>query len=352
MPMLPSGVFAQDYSADRALVRTKPQWLALGIFVVALLLAPAVLGERYAALANVMMITAVAVIGLQLTMGYAGQINLGQAALMGVGAYAAGFCATQLGWPFWLTIPVGGIAAAAFGALFGLSAARVKGFYLALTTVAAQFIFHFAMQNLPARWFGGSSGLRVPPLELAGFQLTTDIPLYYFNLAVAAAMFIGALGIARSRFGRVFVAVRDDDIAASMVGVDIVAAKVLAFLVGAFYAGIAGALWAYYIRFVAVEQFTLFNSVWLVAMVIIGGTGSVVGALIGVLVIRGLQELVTASGPTLLELFPQLGGSIVFATTNIVLGLLIALFVIKEPRGLMYRWHVLKHSWRLWPFPY
>jgi len=171
-------------------------------------------------------------------------------------------------------------------------------------------------------------------------------------LRLAIHVVLGALGIARSRFGRAFIAVRDDDIAAGMIGIDVVATKALAFLVGAFYAGIAGALWAYYLRFVAVEHFTLFNSVWMVAMVIIGGSGSIIGGLVGVFVIRALQELIGVTAPLVVDLLPALGPSAVFASMNIVLGILIAVFVIKEPKGLMYRWDVTKHSWRLWPFPY
>jgi branched-chain amino acid transport system permease protein len=165
-------------------------------------------------------------------------------------------------------------------------------------------------------------------------------------------MFYGAMGIVRSRFGRAFVAVRDDDIVASMIGINVASTKGLAFLVGAFYAGIAGALWAYYIRFVSVDQFTLFNSIWMIAMIIVGGSGSIVGALVGVVVIWGLQEIITMLGPQLLFYFPELGGSIVFAGMNIVLGSMIAIFIIKEPKGLMYRWEVFKHAWRMWPFPY
>jgi branched-chain amino acid transport system permease protein len=352
MALLPSGVFAQNYGEDRALIRTNKQWAALGLFIAALLLGPVLLGGRFAGIANSMLIMSVAVVGLQITLGYAGQINLGQAALMGVGAFTTAFCAIQLGWPFWLSIPVGGVAAAGFGFLFGLSAARVKGFYLALTTIAAQFIFHFSVLNLPARWFGGPGGLTVPPVEIAGYRLIDDTMFYYLNLAVTAVMVIGAFGIARSRFGRAFISVRDDDIAAGMVGINVVATKALAFLVGAFYAGIAGGLWAYYIRFVGVEQFSLISSVWMVAMIIIGGMGSIVGALVGVFVIHGLEKAMNSAGPALVELLPGLGPAAVFAAVNIVLGILIAIFVIKEPKGLMYRWHVLKQLWRLWPFPY
>jgi branched-chain amino acid transport system permease protein len=140
--MDPAGVFATNFSQDQALIRTRKQWIALLLLLLALLLLPLVFGPRLIAISTNMLITAVVVIGLQINMGYAGQINLGQAAFMGVGAYATGVCAAKFGLPFWLSIPLGGCAAAIFGFIFGLSAVRIKGFYLALTTIAAQMLFH------------------------------------------------------------------------------------------------------------------------------------------------------------------------------------------------------------------
>jgi branched-chain amino acid transport system permease protein len=350
--MDPAGVFAVRYAQDRALFRTRKQWIALAIFLIAMLLLPVVLGPRLIAIANIMLINAVVVVGLQICTGYAGQVNLGQAAFMGVGAYAAAVLGSQTGVSFLLTIPVAGIAAAGFGFVFGLSAARIKGFYLALTTIAAQFIFHFSVLNLPATWLGGSNGVSVPPATLFGYRVASDWNLYYLCLATAAIMIYGAFGIVRSRFGRAFVAVRDDDVAAGIMGINVVATKATAFLVAAFYAGVGGALWAYLLRFVAVDQFTLFNSVFFIAMIIVGGMGSIVGALVGVFVIRSVQELITTLGPEIVANVPFLGGDVVFASMNVFLGGIIALFLIVEPKGLMHRWDAIKAAYRLWPFPY
>ncbi len=352
MRQLPSGVFASSYRQDAALVRTRKQWLGLAILLFVLALVPVLLGARYANIGTNMFILAVAVTGLQLTLGYAGQVNLAQAAFMGVGAFTAASIAGHWNPPFILTIPAAGIAAALFGLLFGLAAVRIKGFYMALTTITAQFVFHFAVINLPASWFGAANGLKVPPAHLFGLTFKDDVGLYCLNGIVAAVMIALALGIARSRFGRAFVAVRDDEVAAGMMGINVVRTKALAFMVGTFYAGVGGALWAYYIRFVGAEQFTLFNSIWMIAMLIVGGMGSVVGGLFGVLVIVGLQELVTSLGPQLAELAPELGGQIVFASMNVLLGLLIAFFLILEPKGLMHRLQLIKFSLRIWPFPH
>ena len=350
--MDPAGVFATSFERDQALIRTRGQWVALLLFLVALVVLPHVLGPRLVAISTNMLIMAVVVIGLQINMGYAGQINLGQAAFMGVGAYATGALAIKFNLPFWLSIPLGGCAAAVFGFIFGLSAVRIKGFYLALTTIAAQTLFHFLILNLPQSWFGGSNGLTLEPAQIFGVSFVSETSIYYLRLAVTALMVFGAYGIVRSRHGRAFVAVCDDDVASGLMGINVVRTKAIAFLIGAFYAGTGGALWAYYVRFVAVDQFTLFHSIWFIAMVIVGGLGSITGALIGVFVIKAIQESFVTLGPSIVAQFPSLGGDVVFALMNVFLGGIIAAFLIFEPRGLMHRWTILKRSYRLWPFPY
>ena len=350
--MDPSGIFATSFRKDQALVRTRAQWACLLGFCILLAVLPTFAAPHLLALLTSIMIWVVVVIGLQITTGVAGQINLGQAAFMGVGAYTAGVLATRLGWSIWLVLPSSGIAAAVFGFIFGLSAARIKGFYLALTTIAAQFIFHFAILNLPSSWLGGSAGVTVKPANVFGLSINTDVRLYFMVLVVCAIMVFGAFGMIRSYHGRSFIAVRDDDVAAGMMGINVVRAKSMAFLVGTFYAGIGGGLWAYYVRFVAVDQFTLFNSIWFIAMIIVGGMGSITGAIVGVIIIKMLQEFITVFGPVLTHYLPFVGGDVVFASMNILLGGLIAAFLIFEPRGLMYRWSIMKRSYRLSPFPY
>mgnify|MGYP000862509372 CR=1 FL=1 len=348
---LPGGVYSETYAQDRALIRTAGQWAWFVAFILALLVLPLVASGRVVGIANVIGITLVAVVGLQLTSGIAGQINMGQSAFMGVGAYAAGALSAKLGAPFWLAIPVAGIAAAGFGGLFGLAALRIKGFYLALTTIAAQYIFAFAMLKLPKEWFGRAEGIRLEPASLGSFAFDTDARVYYLILLVAAVMTTGAFGVARSRTGRAFVAVRDNDNAAEVIGINVFYYKILAFFMGAFYAGVAGGLWAYYLRYVQADQFTLWLSVWYIGMLIVGGMGSVLGAIVGTVVIRLLQEFISVFGPVLSEALPQLGGQLVFAGMNILLGGLIILFVLFEPRGLVHRWNIVKESYRIWPFP-
>lgn len=347
-----SGVFFTSYGGDRSLLRTRAQQIALALLLVFLMLLPLVVPVRWVSLGYAMFISMIAVVGLQICTGYAGQINLGQSAFMGVGAYACTLFIYRGDVPVPLALLLGGLSAAVFGVLFGLTAARIKGFYLALTTIAAQALFHFLVLNLPGDWLGGAGGLHLEKLTFAGIDLGNDRAIYWLSLATLVVMTAGAFGLVRSRHGRSFEAVRDDDVAAGMMGINVTATKARAFLVGAFYAGVAGGLWAVALRHVSVEQFTLFNSIWMIAMMIVGGLGSIVGALIGTVLIQLAREGVVSLGPQLVEFIPAVGQDIVFASMNVLLGTVIVLFLLFEPKGLMHRLEISKRAYRLWPFPY
>lgn len=351
---LPAGVYSQTYAQDQALIRTRLQWLWFGGLVVFLLALPLFGGGKAVGSMNVIWITLIAVVGLQINVGYAGQVNLGQSAFMGVGAYAAGALTFHFDLPILITIPAAGISAAIFGALFGLAAVRIKGFYLALTTIAAQYIFGFAMLKLPKSWFGQIEGLRLDPVSLFGFEFDTDVRNYYLFATFAFLMIYGAWGLVRSRIGRALVAVRDNDNAADIIGINVFYYKALSFFIGAFYAGVAGALWGYSVRYVLSDQFTLWLSIWYLGMLIVGGMGSIQGAIIGTVVIRLFQEFITYFGPWVsgFGILSGIGGEIIFASMSMLLGGVIILFIIFEPRGLVHRWNIIKESYRIWPFPY
>jgi len=350
----PAGIFSETYDQDQAIIRTRPQWYWFIGFMIFIFALPLFGGGRVVGIMNVIWIMVIAVVGLQINVGYAGQVNLGQSAFMGVGAYAAGALTFHFDLPIWITIPAAGISAAIFGAMFGLAAVRVKGFYLALTTIAAQYIFAFAMIKLPKAWFGQIEGLRLNPVSLLGFEFNTDLRMYYLVACIAVVMIYGAWGLVRSRTGRALVAIRDNENAADIIGINVFYYKSLSFFIGAFYAGIAGALWGYYVRYVLAEQFSLWLSIWYLGMLIVGGMGSILGAIIGTGFIRLLQELITYLGPQIAEIqiFSKLGGTIIFASMNMLLGSVIILFVIFEPRGLVHRWNIIKESYRIWPFPH
>jgi branched-chain amino acid transport system permease protein len=348
--MLPCGTYAEEYRQDKAIVRTRLQWILLISFIVLIFIFPVFLGRQWLGWISIMSIILIAVVGLQITTGYAGQINMGQTAFWGMGSFATAALAVHFGLPFWLTIPAGGIAAAIFGGIIGLPAVRIKGFYLALVTLAAQFILTFVAVRIPG--FGGAGGLKVPAANIAGFEFTTPASKYYLCVTTAVIMIFLAYGLVRSRTGRAFVAIRDNENAAEIMGINLLQYKTISFLIGTFYAGIAGGLWAYYMRYVIVDQFTLFNSIWYLGMILVGGMGSILGALLGTTLLFGIDRLVTSTAPILAQNFPWIGGQVWFGGTYLIMGLVIMLFLVFEPRGLAHRWNILKTQYRLWPFPY
>lgn len=353
MAILPCGVHFETYRQHLAYLRTRPQWTAFVLFLLLLAGLPQILSVRFIAMISMATMICIAVVGLQITTGYAGLLNLGQSAFMGMGAFVCGSLAVNFTLPFWITIPAGGLGGAMLGAVFGIPALRIKGFYLAITTIAAQIIFPLIIMHLPTRWFGGAVGLNLEPARLGPITFDSDISLYYFIMGAAVIMLFLAFNLVRSRVGRALIAVRDNDIAAEMTGINLFYYKTLAFAIGAGYAGVAGGLWSYYLRYVGADQFTLYFSVWYMGMLIVGGLGSILGAIFGTFFIRALQEFITALAPFLVQYLPQTGSAAIwFAGMNILLGGIIILFLIYEPRGLYHRWNTLKTTFRIWPFPY
>ncbi len=350
MAALPSGVFFQSYAAERGLVRTTPQRVWLIGFLLALLALPWALNDYLLGVITLAGITLVAVLGLQITVGMAGLLNLGQSAFVGVGAFTAASLAAK-GFSLWVCIPAAAFAAGAVSIVFGLPALRIKGFYLALTTIAAQIMFPIVMIRLPDSWFGGAAGMAVDPPLVFGIAADTPRSIYWLVLVVVVVAFAATANLGRSRTGRAFRAMHDNDIASSVIGVDLARTKILAFFAGAFLAGASGALYAYYVRYVTTEQFTLWLSVWYVGMLIVGGLHKPLGAVLGVLAITALHEGVHAVGSAALAGLSGVSGGAVFALTNVVLGSVIVLVLLFEPLGLAHRWALIKASYRIWPYP-
>lgn len=349
--MQPCGTFNESYEQDKAVVRTRLQWGLLVLFLIVLFLVPQFISKAYLPMVNVIGIYIIAAVGLQIVMGYCGQINLGQSAFMGVGAFVCAMLSGKFGLPLWLCIIGGGLGATAYGAVFALPAVRVKGFYLALTTIAAQAIFTFILMRLPESWFGGVSGLTIKAGRLGGTVFNTMDNLYYLIMVCGVLLVFFAQNIVRSRLGRAFTAIRDNDLAAGMMGVNVFRYKVIAFCVCAFYAGIAGSLWAFYVRAINVETFTLWLSIWFAGMIIVGGQGSILGAILGAVFLRGMEEGMSLFSASLGTVWPQIT-TLIFPLTNVVIGIVIILFLVFEPRGLAHRWELTKRFYRLWPFPY
>ena len=346
--MLPCGVLNRKYAEDMAIIRTKLQWgLWIG-FLVVLLALPMLVTSSWLIFVNNLMITLIAVIGLQILVGFCGQISLMQSATMAVGAYTATILALQFNLPFWVTVPLGTLGAGLIGVLFGFPSLRVKGYYLALATLAAHYIISFAIAHGPQDITAGKTGLSVPSATIGSFTFQSDISWYYLILVITLVAALFARNLTRSKFGRAFVAIRDNDLTAEAVGINLYKYKVLAFFICSLYAGLAGALVAYYVGFVVIDQFTFWNGIWYLGMIIIGGAGSILGAVFGVVFFRFIEQMILLAGPVLT---PILGGTI-FPLLNAVYALMVMVFLIFEPRGLVNRWEIFKMSYRLWPYTY
>jgi branched-chain amino acid transport system permease protein len=343
---LPSGTFNQSYAQDMAIFRTRTQWVILFAFLAFLFTCPLFLSDRMLTIMTTIGITVISVHGLNILTGYCNQISIGHAGFMAVGAYASGILTAKLGLSFWAALPCAALAAGMVGIMFGLPSLRLKGFYLIMATIAAHFIiiwFILQFRNVT----GGGDGLAVPRPEIFGFVLRSKGSYFYLVMIIACLATFASRNIVRTRVGRAFIAIRDNELAAEVMGINIWAYKLLAFFIGCVFAGVAGSLLVHYIAFACVDQFPFMNSVWYLGMLIVGGMGSTTGVIFGAVSLKLLDELVTIVGPILSAVVaPQAAASL----SLIMRGLVIIIFLIFEPRGLAHRWELIKGYFRLWPF--
>ena len=344
-----AGDFDTSYAHDMATVRNRGQWVMTITFLVVLFALPFVADAHIVGIIDIIGISVISVQGLNLLVGYTGQISLGQAAFMSVGAYTSAVL-VKSGVPFYFAFPAAGLAGGLVGLIFGLPALRIKGFYLAMATLAAQFIIPWFFRNVRSDLFGGMPGLQVPPPRLGDIVFNSQHTMYFLIVGTAVVCTIVAKNIARTRLGRALVAIRDNDLAAEVLGIQAFGYKLRAFFISAFYAGLAGALWAHYARAINPEQFSLVDSVWYLGMVVVGGMGSVLGPILGAVFIRLLNEFTIQFSPALSSMFPQFEATMLAGLGPIVFGVVLMLFLVFEPRGLAHRWELLKAAWRLRPF--
>jgi len=356
--MRPAGTFDVTYAQDMAIVRTRLQWILVVLLFAFIIAVPNFSGLYWLNVIILMGITLIAVFGLHITTGLCGQINLGQSAFMAVGAYTSAILTTVWGAEsFLLVIPIAGINAGIVGMIFGAPSLKIKEFYLAMATMAAQFIIvylfiHFD-EFLGFKLFGGPNGLSAPSASIFGlFDFDTDFKMYYLVMTIMVIMGLFALNITRTRVGRAFVAIRDNDLAAEVMGINLFYYKLLAFFIGCFFAGIAGSLWAHYFFYVQAEQFTLHSSVWYLGMLVVGGIGSVLGAVMGTLFITLLDAGAYNVAPFISQALPYLPQNITYIVGIILFAVVVIVFLIYEPRGLAHRWRIFKASYRLWPYAY
>jgi len=350
-----AGQFRTTYAADQRIFPITQDRVGMALLLAAAFVAVPLFASDYAltALLIPMLVLSLAALGLNILTGYAGQFSLGTAAFMSVGAFAAYNLQLRVpGIPLLLTFVLAGLIAAGVGLVFGLPSLRIKGFYLAVATLAAQFFVDWLFTKVG--WFSNDSPsgvITAQPMVIAGLPIDTPQRRYVLVLSIVALLALVAKNLARSRTGRAWMAVRDMDVAAEVIGIPILHTKLLAFGISSFYCGVAGALWAFaYLGTVEPQAFDLQRSFQVLFMVIIGGLGTVLGAFLGAAFISlfplGLNWAFHAlvRGEVRPGLLSQL--------ELVCFGALIVLFLIVEPRGLARLWQIAKEKLRLWPFPY
>ncbi len=348
--MIRCGDFKTSYAKDMAIFNSDFARSSLVVFLLVLLSIPLYASSYWLDVVNRIGIAIIAAVGLNILTGFTGQISLGNAAFMAVGAYTTAYLSTHLELPFIVTVPLAGVFTAAAGMIFGVPSLRLKGLYLAMATLAAHFIVEFVATHWNAVT-GGVNGVAVPAPSLFGLALDTDRRLFYLIFPLMFFLVFFAKNLFRTKVGKAFVAIRDHDISAEVMGVNLFKYKLMSFGVSSFYVGVAGSLLAYQAKYISPENFPIMVAIDYLAMIIIGGMGSILGSILGVLFITGLPEVLRLATSSLSGVFPALVE--LFASLKLgVFGLAIVLFLMFEPDGMAERWRKIKTYWRLYPFSY
>ncbi|MEW6669573.1 MAG: branched-chain amino acid ABC transporter permease [Thermodesulfobacteriota bacterium] len=341
-----TGTFHENYAQDMAVFHSGLEWGIVIVFLILLFSCPLFFGDRILTILTMMGIAVISVHGLNILTGYCGQISIGHAGFMAVGGYTSAILCAKLGLPFWAALPCGALAAGVAGLIFGLPSLKIKGFYLIMATIAAHFIIIWTIIQLRSIT-GGPDGLSVPGATIAGVDLSSRANYFYLVMVFTCLATLLAKNIVRTRAGRAFIAIRDNDLAAEVMGISLWSYKLQAFFIGCVYAGVAGALLIHYYSFASIDQFPFMDSVWYLGMLIVGGMGSTAGAIFGAVALKLMDELVTIAGPIMsAAVAPQAAASLALISH----GLVIIIFLIFEPRGLHHRWEMIKAYFRLWPF--
>jgi branched-chain amino acid transport system permease protein len=346
-PPRASGYFRTDYAQDLALTSTRFERLALGLFVAALVGFPLVASPFQLDLACQVFLACVGSLSLMLLTGYAGQISLGHAGLMAAGAFTVGILFRETNAPFWITLPAAALVGGVLGIIFGLPSLRLRGLYLAVSTLALHFVVVYLGGEYETRR-GFSTGIMIDPPQLGGISISDGRAWYFILLAAAVLTLLLCLNLLRARTGRAWRAIRAHETVAEALGIGIAGYKLLAFVISSAITAVAGALFAYYRGFVSVEAFSLFLTIQYVAMIIIGGMGSLVGALLGAAFVTVFPYLIETG---LLALpGAQRYAGMLFAVNYAAFGLVMILFLMLEPLGLIGIWHRVQSYFLLWPF--
>jgi len=348
-----TGIHHRSYTSELALRATRAEYVRLGLMALLMLIVPFVLDNYWMSIANTILIAVIGAVGLNILVGYTGQISLGQGGFLAVGAYTSAIVSDRMGLPVPIAIAFAVLMTAVVGTFFGLPGLRLKGLYLAIATLASQQVIEFVIR----RWgwlTEGEGFIDVARLEIGAFRIdrgSFEQQWYWILLVCAILAVLTARNLFRTGLGRSFMAVRDQDIAAEAIGVNLARAKLTAFAVSSGFVGLAGALTAHYSEIVSWEKFTLDVSILYLAMIIVGGLGSIAGAVYGAIFMTLLPVLIRESAGIVGPVVPFISSQLP-AVQNAVFGLTIIVFLIVEPRGLDRIWHRIKDYVRFWPFRY
>lgn len=342
-----SGYFRTSYAQDIALAQTRMQRWSILVFVLVLLGFPFVASAFYLDLISQVFLASIGSLSLMLLTGYAGLISLGHAGLLCAGAFTAGILFKEFNTPIWVTLPAAAAVGALLGVIFGLPSLRLRGLYLAVSTLALHFVVVYLGGEYETKR-GFSTGITIDPPVIFGYEIYGGRSWYYVLLAFAALTLWICINLLRSRTGRAWRAIHAHETVAEALGINVAAYKLLAFVISSAIAAVAGALFSYYRSFVSVEAFSLFLTIQYVAMVIIGGMGSLLGALLGAFFVTIFPYAIEG----LLLKLPnaQAYAGFLFAVNYAAFGLVMILFLVFEPLGLVGIWHRIQTYFLLWPF--
>ncbi len=352
-----SSTAVYSYIEDERIFRTRFMrvWFVIFLVLVGLALVGSKFGigpnEYHYFIGNLILVNLIAAIGLQLLIGFTGLLSLGHAAFMGVGAYTSALLITKFGCPFILSILIAGLMAALFGIIVGIPSLRIKGFYLMVATLAFQFVIEYLIihwDNLTR----GIRGIELPTPHLFGASLQKNQAYFLFLFVLVILLMWGAKNLTRSKIGRAFIAIRDNDVSAEIIGISIFRYKLLSFAISSFYAGVGGALYASMLRSAIPEEYIFINSIIFLAMVLVGGLGRLVGTVFGVIFVTLVPVLLDLSVSYLSRVYDPNVTIYLGPVKELVFGGLIILFIIFEPDGLVGIWSRIRDYFRIWPLPY
>lgn len=346
-----TGHYKESLGQLVALTDSPVVWRWSAALALMLLAAPLAIGNYGLTLMVSALIAVIGAIGLNMLTGTTGLISLGQAGFLAVGAYTNAILLTDYGWPVWLSLPAGGVAAALVSIIVGIPSLRLKGLYLAITTLAFAFIINHIILYAEGLTHG-PNGVFVSGATVFGIDLQRGKALYYLALGITIVTVLVALNMSRTRIGRAWMAIRDHDIAARVMGVDLVRYKLLAFMCSSFIVGIAGALISLQIRFINIDIFGLILSIEALAIIILGGLGSVAGAALGAVFLSFLPEIIRIVFTTFVDPGSSFYTTYVFEIRGIVYGVVIVLFLRFVPNGLIGLWRDTRKYWSNWPLAY